>query len=137
MLVIQRLDVRYDWLLLFYNLIYKGVYYRVVYYGNVCYFKFDWEEENRDGVSDEIYEDQKIKVQGGYIVLVFFGGDCFYFIKVMKMRNFDELCLFEYGFFVCFLNVFFKEWVILILGDVLNIFCLDIIFYVLKFYQFF
>lgn len=115
MLVTQRLDARYDWLPSPHNLIHKGAHYRVAYYGNACHFKSDWEEENRDGVSDETHEDQKTKAQGGHIALVSPGGDCSYFTKVMKMRNFDELCLLEHGSFVCPSNLFFKEWVILTL----------------------
>lgn len=134
MLVTQRLDARYDWLPSPHNLIHKGAHYRVAYYGNACHFKSDWEEENRDGISDKTHEDQKTKAQGGHIALVSPGGDCSYFTKVMKTRNFDELCLLEHGSFVCPSNLFFKEWVILTLGDVLNILCLDITLYALKFH---
>ena len=91
MLVTQRLDARYDWLPSPHNLIHKGAHYRVAYYGNACHFKSDWEEENRDGVSDETHEDQKTKAQGGHIALVSPGGDCSYFTKVMKMRNFEKV----------------------------------------------
>nr|XP_058954000.1 uncharacterized protein LOC131781372 [Pocillopora verrucosa] len=87
MLVTQRLDARYDWLPSPHNLIHKGAHYRVAYYGNACHFKSDWEEENRDGVSDETHEDQKTKAQGGHIALVSPGGDCSYFTKIHNMNK--------------------------------------------------
>ena len=82
MLVIQRLDARYDWLPSPHNLNHKHVRYRIAYYGNACHFNSEWEEESKDGVGYKTHKKHKTNAREEHIALVSPGGDCSHFTKV-------------------------------------------------------
>ena len=94
-LVVQRLDARYDWLPSPHNLINKHSRFNIAFYGNACSFLPEWEEVETDQVDDEEekHKKQKNKVVEGRIALVSSGG-CSSFTKVIKIQ-FNYYCYYK------------------------------------------
>lgn len=81
-LVAQRLDARYDWLPSPHNLVHKHIHFHIVYYGNACHFKSEWEKSSQNSDDKKTENSHKTKASEGRIALVSPGGDCSFFTKV-------------------------------------------------------
>jgi len=83
-LVAPRLDARYDWLPSPHNLVHKHTRFQIVYYGNACHFKSEWEKSSQNIIEKKTENSHKTKASEERIALVSPGGDCSFFTKVTE-----------------------------------------------------